>query len=86
MFRRIYSRRFVFQLILVFVIFTLATLIGLGIPITIIFNHTGYPAEQRERSREFFHRLRQKGAVIFEVEEPTTIVENLERRTHAFIA
>ena len=54
--------------------------------ITIIFNHTGYPEEQRERSREFFHRLRQKGAVIFEVEEPATILENLERRTHAFIA
>jgi PAS domain S-box-containing protein len=38
MFRWIFSRRFVFQLILIFVIFTLATVIALGIPVTIIFN------------------------------------------------
>lgn len=38
MFRWINSRRFVFQLILIFIAFTLATVIGLGIPMTIIFN------------------------------------------------
>jgi signal transduction histidine kinase len=32
------SKRFVFQLILIFVIFTLATVIGLGIPVTVLLN------------------------------------------------
>jgi PAS domain S-box-containing protein len=38
MYRWINSRQFAFQLILIFVIFTLATVIALGIPVTIILN------------------------------------------------
>jgi len=38
MFRWIRSRRFVFQLILIFVVFTLATVVGLSIPVSIILN------------------------------------------------
>lgn len=36
--RNLSSRRFVFQLILIFVVFTLATVVGLGIPVSIILN------------------------------------------------
>ena len=54
--------------------------------ITIIFNHTGHPAADQQEDREFIHRLRQKGAVIFEVEGPATIMENLENTNHAFVS
>ena len=54
--------------------------------ITIVYNHTGYAEQEKKQRREFFHRLRQKGAVILEVEGPATILDDLEKTTDAFIA
>lgn len=51
--------------------------------ITIIYSHAGYLAEQRRETRDYFYRLRQKGADIVEVEGPGSIVEDLERMRHA---
>jgi uncharacterized protein (DUF58 family) len=53
--------------------------------ITIIFSHAGYTERERERTREFFFRLRQKGADIIEVGTSLSILEDLERRRHASV-
>ena len=51
--------------------------------ITIIYSHAGYDAQQRRETRDYFYRLRQKGADIVEVEGPGSIVEDLERKRNA---
>lgn len=55
------SRRFVFQLILVFVVFTLATVIGLGIPITILLNR-----QVESQMRALLDQANQTSSALYE--------------------
>jgi uncharacterized protein (DUF58 family) len=53
--------------------------------ITIVFSHAGYDPDERRETRDFFYRLRQKGADIIEVEGSASIVEDLERNRYVGI-
>lgn len=53
---------------------------------TVIFNQVGYPKNVREKNLYYINRLRERGARIFVVNSPETIVEDLEGRQHeAFV-
>lgn len=58
---RLFLRRFVFQLILVFVVFTLATVIGLGIPITILLNR-----QVESQMRALLDQANQTSSALYE--------------------
>ena len=45
---------------------------------TVIFNQVGYPKSAREKNLHYINRLRERGARIFVVKSPETIVEDLE--------
>ncbi len=49
-------------------------------PVSLVFNHSGYPPLARRRNRRYFNLLRDRGARIVEVEDTRSIVEDLEGR------
>ena len=49
---------------------------------TVIFNQVGYPKSVKERNLFYINRLRERGARIFIVNSPETIVEDLEERQY----
>ncbi len=53
---------------------------------TVIFNQVGYPKNVKEKNLYYINRLRERGARIFVVNSPETIVEDLEGKQYeAFV-